>query len=428
MHLYLKGIFSAACAMTAFSLPGLARADATAPARPIPDFAAVSQSVPHPDARFMRNQARVNKVADAVSAAYKRLPGDSGYTDIITDPAKLGLTVLWHGPVPSTVTGAAATDHRVKVTFTQARYTRRQLLEASDALMSATRNGLAPHVSGAGPAGDGNGLDVEVLAKKTLSPQAMAKTSDDLAALDGGVPVVVHTTSVLMSLDDRANENMYGGARWDGPVKECSEGFSVAATWGWNYDLTAAHCANMEEGADSPTTGRGFAHVAQQRQDRDTELLMPADTDPRFFQPRIWWGNSTGEWRAPVKGFAAVYRNNSLCSSGSFSGSICDILVQNTDSWRYSDSGVYITRLVEVVAFYGYNPIWGHGDSGGPVVAVDWSDGDMYAAGIISGGQSIGTDPPCQGIQGRTCVNHGWFAPISVFLEETPGFSLMTAS
>lgn len=90
----------------------------------------------------------------------------------------------------------------------------------------------------------------------------------------------------------------------------------------------------------------------------------------------------------------------------------------------------WVYGQVEVIAFYGYNPIFGPGDSGGPMVAVDWSTGDMYAAGTISGGNWVGDGtylPVCQEDQNRTCMNHGFFAPITRFLADNPGFTLMTS-
>lgn len=120
--------------------------------------------------------------------------------------------------------------------------------------------------------------------------------------------------------------------------------------------------------------------------------------------------------------------NNSVCYSGSFTGTICSnkvSAVNQTVCYEFLQcyGGLAITDQIS-----GY-PAAGNGDSGGPVVSV--AGGSAYASGIISGIQNYSAN--CIGIPGsndeggRKCSSRVIYAPLSHFFANNAGHSLYVA-
>ncbi|MEU7900277.1 hypothetical protein AB0B45_46520 [Nonomuraea sp. NPDC049152] len=432
-------------AVTSMTAAGSAYAAASEPSiSPAP----LASSDPGPE--HWKKQRRTDLVADAIQAAADKLSGDSGFTEAIVHPEQLNVTLLWHGNVPPAVKAAytkVARAQGVNVSVVQARYTQRQLRTAMDAVTADNKAHMAefataglPRVFSVGPSADGNGLDVSVEAPgDSLAPSASADVAARIASVAGGIPARVRTGAAPQAVS-RDNEQNYGGGRWGtsvfGGQGHCSEGFAVRqAGTGFTYMLTAAHCANEGAAATSAATGARFATVVLRDADFDTELLRPPNSQPTFFGPQIWVGGAhEGVWRGNVHGVASNRRNDYVCQSGAFSGVTCGIITEPYTNITLSDGQTFYGEA-HYVSLYGYNPLLGPGDSGGPVYTPDGGpEGYVYANGTNSAATDSGIT--CQGDQDRgtypdggpvMCGNHGWYANITSFLHDRePSFSLLT--
>ncbi|MER7703722.1 peptidase [Kitasatospora sp. NPDC097605] len=391
-------------------------------------------------AAFWAGQNAVGAVADAITAEVRKLPDEGGYAGLVTDPEKSAITVHWKGAVPAAVRQAARGDRHVKVTFAEAPYTHRQLLDARDRAF-AQRDQLPGKLTSVGPSPDGKGLILGVAedggnAVGSRQSEAVAR---DITDLTGGVAVVrvksqnpqaaTGTAVAAAGTSGRDTQQAYGGARWtywEGSDRYvCSTGFAVRVPGSpWRLMTSAAHCGNQGTQAYSPQfpDSRAFGSVGHRDTERDINLLYPGASD--FFQPRMWWGpwaeaSNAGDQRTwPVKGLHQNYVGQRVCSSGSQSGNICDITIEATEQTVVYRDGTTVQRTVQV-----HKPnqaVWGSGDSGGPVSQPDGSD--VYANGIISGGTN---DAQCEGKPNRSCGTTGWYAPLDIYLEKQ-GLELVT--
>jgi hypothetical protein len=93
-----------------------------------------------------------------------------------------------------------------------------------------------------------------------------------------------------------------------------------------------------------------------------------------------------------------------LCTSGSFSGTICNIQVTNPDTT--TGNTVPEIPVAEAREVSG-NSAGGFGDSGGPVFSLTGTGSMLVARGTIEGGRA-GTEVPCTGVPAgpiRKCYN-----------------------
>ncbi|WP_283134543.1 hypothetical protein [Rhizohabitans arisaemae] len=389
------------------------------------------------DRVLLVNQARITKVSERILKAAEALPGDSGFAGSSTDQARSRLTLYWHGKVPAGVRSAADSDPGVQVTVVPAAFSLKTLKKAQQAVADQNPpgkrvNGL-PSIVSAAPAVDGSGLEVEVETVKGLTtPGSPVRAKERFRTVTGEVPVTV--TETTRPTFARHNGQAYGGAQYFVYGGTCSQGFSLWAWGSWSYMLTAGHCGTDGSWAYPPQGSTPYAHVVQRDVNHDTALLMPSHgSSQSHFRNQIWWGGpDEHSLRANVTGVAPPVSSNDLvCPSGGFSGSYCDVLVGNPNTFIDMENPlppyqmIRIWDVATVIAFHGYNPVWGQGDSGGPVVTYDGNPaGNVAAVGTII--SSYGELSPCRGFFYRTCMNRGVYARLDRFLARNPSFQLRT--
>lgn len=112
-----------------------------------------------------------------------------------------------------------------------------------------------------------------------------------------------------------------------------------------------------------------------------------------------------------------------MCPSGSFSGLNCDAKVQSTnDVICYWGASCY-NNLVTVRSMSN-GPLFGKGDSGGPVI-VGAIGGGALQVGIISGINGGSNERACNGFPtggDRYCSSFGYFANVRAYFDNNPGW------
>ncbi|TDD57647.1 hypothetical protein E1263_22735 [Kribbella antibiotica] len=380
----------------------------------------------NPGPAFWDKQAKVVEVADAITAAYKRISGDSGYAGLVVDAASNSITLNWRGQVPASVTKATTNASGVTVNAVPtAKYSYQELAKATGKVIAERTSINGTEVVAAGPLADGSGLQVTAKGGATK-----AAVRNAISAVAGGVAVSVVNGSPEFAVappsvfgpTSRWNQQAFGGARWRlDNGGGCSQGFAL----GWAGDsamATAAHCGALGSGARNPENNARYGTVTNRYENRDIEAIRADNQgDKGFFQASMWWGDVNGQQLWPVRGLTGNYPGMVTCSSGSYSGSLCDIVI-TANGVTVCLSGLYcVYGAVDVYNRTG-GPVWGQGDSGGPVSIPIGSD--VRAGGIISAIDTArGTG--CAGEQNRQCANRGWYSPLDQWTGET-GFTLRT--
>ncbi|GAA2516379.1 hypothetical protein [Pilimelia columellifera] len=388
----------------------------------------------NPGPQYWAKQAKVVGVADVITEAYRRLPGDSGYAGLITDPANSHITLYWHGLVPDSVTQATKNDSDVTVAVVpSAKYSYQRLLKARDEVITNRLTIDGTEVVSAGPLGDGSGLRVGVKGDEVMVAGAAIQAQISTAA--GGVSVTVVSEnpeisvagpdtvdSLRRSILDRKSDPAYGGARWKPNNRGgCSEGFTLGEKVN-SAMATAAHCIDLNEDAYS-WNGQQYGKVSDRYTNRDIAVIRPTMlSGPAFFQPSMFWGDHNRQSLRPVSGLSGNHLGMLTCSSGAYSGTICDIKIVATGTTHCYPDKFCAYGLVDVQTING-GPVWGPGDSGGPISTSN--DETLYANGIISGSDKKGFPTYCLGEQSRNCASYGWYAPLDNWLTES-GFVLNT--
>ena len=200
-----------------------------------------------------------------------------------------------------------------------------------------------------------------------------------------------------------------------------------------DYMLSADHCSHTDDtwtsgATDYPGATHGYQGTAigQSGGGSDFEHLQGY---PSGIAPYVYWGSNYTKSSTGIFGrTGSPVVNNSVCYSGSFTGTICSNIVSAVNqtvcyAFLQCYGGLVIT---DQASNY---PAAGNGDSGGPVVSV--INGYAYASGIISGIQN--SSATCIGIpgsdaeNGRKCSARVIYAPVSHFFANNPGHSLYVA-
>lgn len=404
---------------------------------------------------FWAKQQRVTSVAGKLIAASRKQARQGGYAGLITAPEKSAVTLYWKGTVPTVVREAMRSDRRVKVKVAAAPYTRHQLMAARDRVVEQ-RSELPGKLTTAGPSPDGRGLLIGMAPErgKALPARKTRAFALGVTGITGGIAVAeVETSSPETAVGkvpagktpagafalDRRGAQSYGGAGWvyNSGTGYCSTGFA-ARNRGTTASrmVTAAHCGRAGGTAHSPEYpgNRPFGEIQIQRHSRDMALLYVASSsDPGFFKGHIWWGswvgNPSGQSFKRVTGLNGNFPGNKVCSSGAPSGTICDITIEAVDQIipNSTPTGAIVRGGVKVRNHNTYYngrpvPIWGAGDSGGPVVQP--VSGGVQALGIISASEPK-SPTDCQGQQNRPCRSVGWYGAIDSYVEYE-GIDLLT--
>lgn len=142
--------------------------------------------------------------------------------------------------------------------------------------------------------------------------------------------------------------------------------------------------------------------------------------------PAILIGGNTGASSSAtlIRGAVSAAVGNRVCYSGSYSGSVCNNYVDDTNVTACYGApypcynGLVLTHQTTGV------PAAGQGDSGGPVYGT--SNGEAYAVGIISGIRNATTT--CTGDGGRLCSTEVLYSPIAEYFGAGYGVAYVPAS
>lgn len=284
-----------------------------------------------------------------------------------------------------------------------------------------------------GPKVDGSGLDIQV------NSQVLSERSKSAAPqIQSSMPVSVSFGGEVSSAADRYSDSapyISGAFMKNSRGNACTTGFWITTPYTpdpIDYMLSADHCSQTNDTWTSGSSGYPGATndylgtaVGQAGGGSDFERLQGYPSTA----PYVYWGSNYTTSFAPIVGWTgSPVVNNSVCYSGSFSGTVCSNTV----------SAVNQTVCYAFLQCYGGlaisdqtsgQPAAGNGDSGGPVLSV--INGSVYASGIISGIQNA--SPTCTGIPGSTvdgerkCSARVIYAPISHFFANNSGHALYVA-
>jgi hypothetical protein len=360
---------------------------------------------------LMNTQNGLHEVADRIEAV--PTGASSGVSNIVVDAEHNALRLYWKGAQPSGVVAeiAAAAKKGITVTTIPAPY-RADELSAEVERLAGTylKNGRITSVA---PKADGSGLEV--------GASAAAVRGGVKAAIASSMPVdLVEQPEAVTSLgryDDAAP--FWGGGYMDRYIigvgyVMCTNGFAVTGNnAASDYLITAAHCG---EGTWSTGLANVIGSTIPTRDvSRDAELIQTSAAAGVYSGGSII-GDAPQSSRAVVG--ASVNRTGDLvCTSGSFSGEICDIRVVGTGQSVNFDGFGVVRDLVRAESQVN-QAVGGNGDSGGPVFSL--SGVTAVARGTITG-MPLGSDErPCKGVPGgaagdpeaRHCSRVTWYPDI----------------
>jgi len=242
---------------------------------------------------------------------------------------------------------------------------------------------------------------------------------------------------ILYSSRERDGSPYRGGSRMG---ESCSLGFSVGRLFEANrYLLTAGHCVSHTNNV-AVETGAGLAlgttskaqSVDRGSLDRIDAVLVGSlncQSGPGSVcsglgssQAQIYVGDvGINEGVRIVKNKTVAVPGMVVCTSGSFSGTRCDIQVEEIEVRQpFAFEAAEMRSLVRAVHRSGLNTS-GQGDSGGPVYTPRGITNEVNAAGTIVGGSN--DDAACTNIiwtssgGARKCGRELFFLPIAESLR-----------
>ncbi|RGA06969.1 hypothetical protein DI270_000440 [Microbispora triticiradicis] len=355
---------------------------------------------------LLATQQRLVQAADRITAVAQEQGG--GLAGIVVSAENRELRLYWKGQPPKSVDGIAGElGGDLKLSVLPARFTAKQLAAASARI--AKRAGGA--ITSIAPNVDGSGL--------TVSGLTAAKARS--AASDESVPVTVQTGE-RPALASRWNDSppWWGGGAWRNSNlgSGCSTGFAVTYG-GVTKMLTAGHCGDVGQTATDPT-GEVIGSITQDNNSYDVALIN-ASTQGYVFNNSV--GNISTEFSSLVIGTASSYVGMYLCTSGAYSGTVCNSQVTATGVTIITGYTIYNLVRAEQTA---HTNAAGQGDSGGPVELVNPSNTtQVYATGVIT---AIDTSAavPCTGYvtTGRICSWRYYYAPWANATTAFPGIAI----
>jgi hypothetical protein len=328
--------------------------------------------------------------ADALRDLIDRQP-EAGFSAIELDLPNRTVTLYWKTgiavpPLVSDLVTHLDSGPDVKINIVSALYSRLELRTETHRLFRTNATPSSVGVVLVEPLPRGAGLRVEV----------EGSTIDASKVLPERVFLRIESGRRKTAAQTRENDwpPYWGGGRvrfgeGEGSMT-CSAGFAIANIWGPAL-LTAGHCAfwtngvSAMDGAGDPmgmTDGIGASGLLK---DLDT-IRINTNSEGMFFD-----GTLGLQWGHPVKGASANYVGQYVCTSGSFSGVLCNIRVVAVGAYIMEDLGFGWTfgPMVHAEArcrrnryFVVCSSVGGPGDSGGPVFSLDASS-QAIAKGIM---------------------------------------------
>lgn len=389
---------------------------------------------------FMDKQASLDRVAQAVRTTAAKVP-DSGLSGTILDTEHSTIRLYWHGAMPQTVSEqiAAARGNGVAVVVAQAPFTEAELLAetarmSKRPLFAGAQTG--PRALQVAPQPDGSGISVAVSGLPAGTTAAQARQL--VPALDSAYPLTFSAMSPPAFTARYFDQSPYWGGSYihnNATGYNCSDAYGVTGLNGAaTYLFTAAHCGTgawssgvvrFPDGTEVQTT-YGSTFPAGRRTDLDVELLLVSGAGasagngvyygPSINPPNNDPGSSTG---IAVGGTINNVVGARLCTSGSYSGTICNIEIQLTNLTVTYALLNGVSRVTNLVLAYkllddsGITAAVGEGDSGGPAFSV--VSGKAQARGVISGMRTGDFVRPCTGwvFAGRTCSVAVYYADLT---------------
>lgn len=367
----------------------------------------------------------INRITTADKARSSR-DASSGLAGTVIDPDRNLLNLYWHGPQPAAVSKeiAAGRTRGLQVKVYSAPYTLAQLTAEQDRLatryMSKAKS-TDPKVMSIGPKPDGAGLLIGVAPDAASMRAARAAISSTVAfdVIAGDSP-----TRATRGLD---TQPFWGGSymeNWgpigDEPEGSCTMGFSAVRNL-LPVMLTAAHCG---AGGNVWRLSNGSYYGQEQEitpagHDYDAMLInVPSNQGAIYDGPSFYNGDTNNG--KPVAGYAGTAVGDRFCTSGSYSGTICNIRAMVVGVTINMGGYGEVKKTVLSEQQDGIAAV-GNGDSGGPVFQPTGTNNSQATArGTISAipGQSVYWRP-CQGVpgvpndqQGRHCSYRFYFPDI----------------
>jgi streptogrisin D len=366
---------------------------------------------------LMQAQAALGRVAERVRGVATETP-ESGLGGIAVEPENATLRIYWHGTVPSDVSREVQAARRAGMTVivASAPYTEAQL-QAEIARLAAIHmrgdTATGARVASLGPKPDGTGLFVEVSGLKPglSGADAAAEARRLIPSLHSSVPLDVSNASPVFADRWFDSPPYWGGAyveRWinGAPRNACSTGFGVTGNNGAaTYIMFANHCGAGEWRTGRVTLPDGTIAqrtlgntIAANDFQHDSQLILTSAANAVYVGDSFIGPNQT------YRVMKQAARNSSgeyVCTSGSYSGTVCNIKITGTGMTINIIGYGQVTGMVRADHQQMLGAA-GNGDSGGPVITTLGSD--TYARGTIS---AMDRDRfvVCQGVNeaGRNC-------------------------
>lgn len=348
-------------------------------------------------------------VLDEITAANSREPIDR-LGGAITDPFQSFMTLYWKGEIPASV--QAIIDRHadtVPVRVVPRNYTFVELQQESHRLLTSMVAEGAP-VQMTAPDIETNGVIVRIIGNTEN-----AKASTVLSTAK--VPVKVEYGHVPIQASSRYDDSSpyYSGAR----ANACTVGWPVWTSAGARI-TTAAHCGDHGTGFYDGG-GDYMGHLYNVVKGKDSALINALGAG------RMWDGPwNTPDYTKRITGYAGLAIGFLMCSSGSYSGVTCGINPRRFGVGMVIQ-GYIVSPAVEVEQVDN-GPLWGRGDSGGPVFSLSGSNiNDIWARGTIAA-----VDPHrdfvrnCAGLPDRNCSQRGYIIDMNNVLAAVGASNVIT--
>jgi hypothetical protein len=382
------------------------------------------------DPDTLRDRLTLPPIPEDLAAEAERIQAtyadDDRFGAVAISDDRTELAVTWFGDLPADIVPST------ELTVVEAAFAPGDLRRAARDLAGAEVAGTK--VVGAGVQVDGSGVSVDLDASTATSGRsARAQGPEDVAAeltRQAGVPVTINEPVEAEAAVGRLQDNLHlGGARIqrfsNGQLfGRCSTGWPAQRYSDSAYGMMfAAHCGQNNsqwvrtEIFQGGITAYTYGTMVNRTTVRDTAVMT---TDWSY--PYIYINEYTSDAFIGVEAVASSYIiGQELCSSGSFSGLVCGGQVVQLDYYvDYPESDIDNAKVARIVNYNG-QPLWGNGDSGGPIFdLVQASTGlKPRAVGIVSGIYWDGTVDlsVCSGVpgvpngqDGRHCSPYGFGA------------------
>ncbi|WP_454728861.1 hypothetical protein [Cellulosimicrobium protaetiae] len=415
----------AAVAATLFGASAtLAAADEPPDVRVVPDV----EVVPDPDAGIDPNRLEdllthepiAEDLANTIETIQRTYGEDDRFGTVALSKDRQRVSVTWYGDVPADIVSDPAVD------VVQAAALPGELRRAAQDLAGTEWDGR--EIVGAGVEVDGSGISVDIAASSTAGRTRSGEAEGLADELSKAVQVPVvevreapETDAGLGRLQDDAH---LAGARirmFDSGYlyQQCTTAFATThKVTGVPGILTAAHCGALtSQWVRTEISEGGLIAYDYGKMNHRLTATDGAALTTGWSYPYMYIGPYTSDQFTAISGVANFYVGQEVCSSGSYSGYACGGDVVQTDYYvGYDGTDITNAKVARIVNAAG-NPMWGNGDSGGPVIDFVGTTTGLKprAVGIISGiywfeNTNIGN---CQGVpadlpNGRKCSPYGF--------------------